>query len=99
MVFAPHSQQTRLVQVRALTGAYPYYGTVETDPPDRWPALQTGRNALVDPAVLIHLDAHVGDTLTVGEARFVIAGMYNHCLCVKHFDVSSSNMEIRNICT
>src|SRR5690606_13430209 len=46
----------------------------ETSPAGRWPLAPDALRALVDPAVLVQLDASVGDTLLVGEARFVIAG-------------------------
>ncbi len=63
---------TRLVQVRAVTSGFPFYGEVLTEPTGRWGELESGPVAFVDPAVLIGLDAHVGDTLTIGYARFVI---------------------------
>lgn len=74
MALAPSSGLTRLVQVRASGGDYPYYGTIETDPPALWRARGNERAVLVDPAVLVQLDAAVGDTLALGAARFVISG-------------------------
>ena len=68
------SGNTRLVQVRAVTANYPIYGAITTEPSDVWRSLFAGRNALVDPAVLISLDAQVGDTLLLGSARFAIIG-------------------------
>ena len=68
------SGNTRLVQVRAVTPNYPIYGTITTEPAGAWGSLQRGRNALVDPSVLISLDAQVGDTLMLGSARFAIIG-------------------------
>jgi putative ABC transport system permease protein len=74
MALATRSGGTRLVEVRALEGGYPYYGAIETEPAGTWARLAAGPNALVDPALLIQLSAAVGDTLAVGEARFVIRG-------------------------
>jgi putative ABC transport system permease protein len=74
MALANSSGLTRLASVRAVAGAFPYYGTIETDPPSRWLDMQEDRRALVDPALLVQLDAAVGDTLAIGEARFVIFG-------------------------
>lgn len=65
---------TRLVQVRASGPAYPFYGEIETDPADRWPTLGEGRNAIVDPALLVALDAAEGDSIAIGATRFRIAG-------------------------
>ncbi|MGH8721172.1 MAG: ABC transporter permease, partial [Burkholderiales bacterium] len=75
MVLAPNSGLTRLVQVRAVRGGFPFYGIIRTDPPNLWTTFRDGRRVLVDPAVLVHLDAQVGDTVLVGDARFAIAGV------------------------
>jgi putative ABC transport system permease protein len=75
MALAPRTGLTRLVNVRAMVGKYPYYGRIETDPATAWSQLGTGRNALVDPGVLVYLDAQLGDTLRIGQAAFVISGV------------------------
>ncbi len=72
MALVERSGRTRLVEVQALSGAYPYYGRLGTDPPGGRRALDTGRVALVDPAVLVQLDAELGDTVRIGEAAFTI---------------------------
>ena len=64
----------RLAQVRAVEGGYPFYGAIETAPAGRWGELARGRNALVDPALLTAIDARIGDSIGLGEARFRIAG-------------------------
>jgi putative ABC transport system permease protein len=74
MATVPRTTGTRLVQLRAVTPDYPFYGTVETSPPGQWQRLQTGRNALPDSSLLIALDAHIGDSLQLGRARFAIVG-------------------------
>ncbi|HXE58698.1 MAG TPA: FtsX-like permease family protein, partial [Gemmatimonadales bacterium] len=74
MAYVPRTAGARLVQVAAIEGGYPFYGEIRTDPPDGWRRLQTGLHALVDPALLAAIDAVVGDTLLLGEGRFVIAG-------------------------
>lgn len=68
------SGNTRLAQVRAVTSGFPFYGDVITEPAGRWSELESGPVAFVDPSLLIGLDAAVGDTLTIGYARFVIRG-------------------------
>ncbi|GAC1654119.1 MAG: ABC transporter permease [Gemmatimonadaceae bacterium] len=65
---------TRLVQARAVTPNYPFYGTITTLPAAAWQQLQEGRRTVVDPALLISLSAHIGDSLTLGFARFLIIG-------------------------
>lgn len=78
MALAPRSGGTRLVQVRAVTRAYPFYGEVTTRPAGRWADLHDSANALVDPSLLIALDARVGDTLRLGYGRFLITGVLDN---------------------
>lgn len=72
MAYVPRTRGTRLVQVAAIEGGWPFYGEVRTEPSGRWDSLQTGRYVIVDPALLTSLDAVPGDTLALGEARFII---------------------------
>lgn len=65
----------RLLEVNALEGGYPFYGTVTTEPAEAWRTFRAGRRAVVDPAVLVYLGAAVGDTLRIGDAAFEIAGV------------------------
>jgi putative ABC transport system permease protein len=65
---------TRLVQVRAVEPGFPFYGTIDTRPPRQWADLHRGANVLVDPSLLVALDAHVGDSLQLGFATFAITG-------------------------
>ncbi|MBP6668753.1 MAG: FtsX-like permease family protein [Gemmatimonadales bacterium] len=74
MAYVPRTAGTRLVQVNAITGGYPFYGVARTEPATAWARLATERVTLVDPAFLTSLGAQVGDTMALGEARFVIAG-------------------------
>ena len=74
MALVQRSGLTRLAQIQAVAPGYPFYGEIITKPAGEWAQLQTGRIALVDPSLLIALNAHVGDTLALGFARFIIAG-------------------------
>jgi putative ABC transport system permease protein len=74
MAVAPRPNTTRLVQVRAVGDRYPLVGHVRVDPADAWERLGGGAHAVVDPALLVALDASVGDTITLGYARFDIIG-------------------------
>lgn len=65
---------TRLAQIKAVTAGYPFYGEIVTAPAGQWARLQQGQHAIVDPALLIALDAKVGDSLAVGYVKFEIIG-------------------------
>jgi len=78
MGLVPRSGATRLVQVRAVTPNYPFYGEITTRPDSAWRRMSSGRVAIVDPALLVSLDARIGDTLMLGTARFeIIAAIRN----------------------
>ena len=74
MALVPRSGGTRLVQVHAVAEGYPFYGRIVTEPATAYPELEDGHNAVVDPALIVTLDAHIGDTLSLGTAKFVITG-------------------------
>ncbi len=77
MIYFPKGQGTRLVNVRALKGAYPYYGSIETTPAAAGPSFRNSRSALVDKTLMLQFDAQVGDSVKVGEVSFQIAGVLN----------------------
>jgi len=74
MAYVARTTGTRLVQASAIEGGFPFYGEIKTAPAAAWADLQTARHVVVDPALLPALGAHVGDSLTLGEARFLITG-------------------------
>jgi putative ABC transport system permease protein len=67
--------KARLVQVRAVSGDFPYYGALETDPPGaKGNDFQNGANALVDETLMLQFDARLGDRVKIGDREFRIAG-------------------------
>lgn len=74
MAYVPRTSGTRMVRVSAISGGYPFYGVVRTEPTGAWAKLSSGQVALVDPSFLTVLNARVGDTMSLGESHFVIAG-------------------------
>ena len=74
MAVFPRSGSTRLVQVRALGGNYPYYGAIETVPAPAARDFRAGGRALVDESLLLQFRAQVGDPIKIGDLEFTIAG-------------------------
>ena len=74
MIYFPKNEGTRLVQVRALSGEFPYYGELETVPASAGRSFRNGQAALVDQTVMLQFNAKVGDTVKLGNLNFVIAG-------------------------
>lgn len=74
MALVDRTGRTRLSQIRAVSPGYPFYGRIVTAPAGAWARLHSGRFALVDPSLLVSLNARVGDTLSLGASRFRIIG-------------------------
>jgi putative ABC transport system permease protein len=74
MVYFPKSEGTRLVQIRALEGEFPFYGKLETDPDGAAADFRRGNGALVEETLLIQYNAKVGDPVRVGDLTTRIAG-------------------------
>ncbi len=75
MAYFPKNGGSRLAQVRALEGGYPYYGELETVPAEAGRTFRDKKQALVDQTLMLQYDAKVGDSVKVGEVTFVIAGV------------------------
>jgi putative ABC transport system permease protein len=75
MVYAPRPERSRLVDVRGVEAGFPFHGEVRTEPAGLWTRLQEDDDvALVDPSLLVQLEAKLGDELVLGDRRFHIAG-------------------------
>lgn len=77
MIYFINTQGSRLVQMKALRGNFPFYGAIETSPSAAAKSFQQGRNALVDKTLMLQFNAKVGDSIKVGELNFAIAGILN----------------------
>lgn len=75
MIFFPKNQESRLVDVRALEGDFPYYGEMESYPETAARGFREGGpKALVDKSIMIQYDVNVGDSMRIGRQTFVIEG-------------------------
>ncbi|HVE61389.1 MAG TPA: ABC transporter permease, partial [Chitinophagaceae bacterium] len=74
MIYFQKNAGSRLVQVRALNGEFPYYGDLETIPIEAARSFRKGQSALVDQTLMLQFNAQPGDTIRLGNLGFVIAG-------------------------
>jgi putative ABC transport system permease protein len=74
MVYFPKGGGSRLIQVRALQGGFPYYGQLETEPVAGAQRFKNEQQALVDKTLMLQYGAVVGDTVKIGNVSFAIAG-------------------------
>ena len=77
MVYFIKNQGTRLVQVRALEGGFPYYGDIETNPISASKSFRNNKQALVDKTLMLQFNSSVGDSIKLGNVSFKIAGILN----------------------
>lgn len=74
MVYFPKNGGTRLSTVRALEGGYPYYGQIESNPPDAASRYIQRQGALVEGSLLQQFNLQVGDSVKVGANTYQIEG-------------------------
>ena len=72
--FPGPDHRRRLVQVRAISGAFPFYGDLVTEPAGAMAALSTGRSALLEETLMIQFGVQAGDTVSIGGTPFTVAG-------------------------
>ncbi|QJD98509.1 FtsX-like permease family protein [Mucilaginibacter robiniae] len=77
MVLFSKSNDTRLVQIRALQGNYPYYGSIETTPVKAAQSFKSGAYALVEKSLMQQYKVQVNDSVKIGKVTFTIAGILN----------------------
>lgn len=75
MVYFKKSGASRLGQVKALAGDFPYYGKLETIPVTAENTFRSRQEALVDQTLMLQYHAAVGDSIQIGEMTFAIAGI------------------------
>ena len=74
MVAFPKNGGTKLVQVRGLEGAFPFYGKIDTQPQEVAQTYQEMGGALVDATLMLQFDVKPGDSIKIGEIMLPIAG-------------------------
>ncbi len=74
MVLFPKNEGTRLVQVRALEGAFPYYGEIVTVPETASRDFRGRMKALAENTLMLQFEVEPGDSIKVGDLTFELEG-------------------------
>ena len=69
---------SRLVELKAVDGVYPFYGRLQTMPQKPLTELLSNGGVVVGPELLQSLDAEVGQTIRLGGTDFEIRGVVTH---------------------
>ncbi|HTI70856.1 MAG TPA: FtsX-like permease family protein [Candidatus Limnocylindria bacterium] len=76
MVVLPGSSNaTRLANARAISGAFPFYGQFEVEPPGAVEAFRGGKGTLVEQTLLNQYALKIGDPVRLGHLELPIAGV------------------------
>ncbi|MEO6995294.1 MAG: FtsX-like permease family protein, partial [Lacunisphaera sp.] len=73
MMVIPGTGRTRLVQVRALDGGFPFYGNFVTEPAGARAAIAGGRSAVLEEGVMVQFGLQPGDKVKLGSTEFTLA--------------------------
>lgn len=74
MVYFPKSGNTRLSNIKALRGDFPFYGELITEPAEAAQTYKENENVLVDNTLMTQFGIQPGDSVKIGTKTFKIAG-------------------------
>lgn len=74
MVYFPETGNTRLSNIRALRGGFPFYGELITAPASAAQNYQEENKVLVDNTLMTQFGIEPGDSVRIGTSMFQIAG-------------------------
>ncbi|GAB5408395.1 MAG: ABC transporter permease [Balneolaceae bacterium] len=74
MALFPETGTTRLSQISAMDGGFPYYGIIETEPVNAASTYLSEYGALVDQTILTQLELDPGDSVKIGFITYKISG-------------------------
>ena len=74
MAAFPKNGETKLVRVRGMEGDFPFYGTIDTEPPSAAASYQASGGALVDATMMLQYKIEPGDSIKLGKITLPIIG-------------------------
>ena len=76
MIFFPRGEGSRLVNVRAVDPAYPFYGEVETRPANAWEKFRRGEGVILESAIAEQFGVVPGDIARIGKLELPVSGVF-----------------------
>lgn len=74
MAAFPGNKGTKLVQVRGIDGGFPFYGGLETNPPEAAGNFKNREGVLLDATAMLQLELEPGDRIKIGDVTLPILG-------------------------
>ena len=75
MVYFPKNNKSRLVQVKAMKGEFPFYGSIETTENSDVQSFRKGNNVMIDESLAVQFNVGIGDSLKLGNGTYEISGI------------------------
>jgi putative ABC transport system permease protein len=75
MVYFPKTNGSRLIQVVAMEGIFPFYGEIETTPSSNIQMFREGKGSMIDESLAVQYGVDVGDSLRLGQGQYYISGI------------------------
>jgi putative ABC transport system permease protein len=75
MIHHVPSGDSRLVQLKGLSGAFPFYGSFESRPASAATSYLDGESVLMESSAVEQLGAEIGDPIKIGEKTFRLSGV------------------------
>ena len=74
MAYFPKTNTARLATIRGHEAGFPFYGTIESDPPEAATTYLRERGALIDGTLMAQYGIEIGDSVRVGTATYTVSG-------------------------
>jgi len=75
VLFLPPNGGTRLVQVVAKEGNFPFYGNLQTQPENALESIKTGQFVVIDESLAMQYEVSSEDSLKLGNLSFIVKGI------------------------
>lgn len=67
-------EASRLVSVRSISGKFPFYGEIKTEPKEAISSYLINNTVLADQALFMQFNLQVGDSILLGTQKYALAG-------------------------
>lgn len=74
MALFPKTQDTKLVQVNALDGKYPFFGKIKVEPEENVTKFYNGEGVLCDQSLKLQYNININDSISLGNSTLPIVG-------------------------
>ena len=74
MALFPKTQDTKLVQVNALDGKYPFFGKIKVEPEENVTKFYNGEGVLCDQSLKLQYNLNINDSISLGNSTLPIVG-------------------------